>query len=597
MVMAWRVVTCVLASALLSRFVLAGDDASVNDFLDKDSLQEKDVRKLLLEELTAALKPSGKAARQAKRIEQLQTELTPMYEALPKNDEGRLGHSVTRYALHRIMVHHHGWYIKGLEAERYGAARNSSVTPVLMSAQSEESHFQEWVPAFLLWTLERRMGARGISKHELAVMASTIEDLGYREAERLLKSVYDFWKVDTQKPVDKAQARELLVSYMSTYLREVNYTKTTQKDRLEWQAAFRKYYPGSDDLEKWLLGLLESAALSGKKADSFGFNDLTAAVQEVAVRYTVDRNEDECRKLKHFMMGKEEDAGAGRIHLSDFYKQSGGFTADRWVFSEKLDYLRIIGAMDESDAARPKVIIPNYIVSKPQCLEVSSLYGLCCRNECEDLLGHLEEQIGQEAAPPARVLELVEALNSDTIKAPRNLSSALRERLSEVAASNYGRVPLHGRLFAQWMHLAFPRECPFPHEVGVTSPMTPDEWLSEKEGSAYATKEERDCHVTGDCPGGAAALAVSSDGRVTEHDTAKEALPWKDGEELLQELPAALHLASQVAASLKKDKKALATFTKLVDKLVHKGSRGDEQGVLKAKTFAITGRDAHELEV
>jgi len=287
------------------------------------------------------------------------------------------------------------------------------------------------------------------------------------------------------------------------------------------------------------------------------------------------------------MRGKEEDAGPGRIHLSEFYKQSGGFTADRWVFSEKLDYLRAIGAIDDSDPARPRVIIPNYIVSKPQCLEVSSLYGLCCRNECEDLLGHLEEQIGEETATAGRILDLIENLASDTVPVPRNISQGLRTRLQQVAATNHGRVPIHGRLFAQWMHHAYPRECPFPHESGETSPMTPDEWLLQKDGSAYSSKEERECHVSGDCPGGAAYLAVSADGRLMQHLPPEEKLPWKEPEELLQELPSALRLASEVAAALPKDGKALETFNGLVDKLVHRGSRGDEEGVLKARSIAL----------
>ena len=88
--------------------------------------------------------------------------------------------------------------------------------------------------------------------------------------------------------------------------------------------------------------------------------------------------------------------------------------------------------------------------------------------------------------------------------APRALSQALQTRLREVANLHGGRVPIHGRLFAQWMHHAFPREllggifvvcrqekegiprggtamirprCPYPHEFGTTSPQTPDEWM------------------------------------------------------------------------------------------------------------------------
>merc|ERR1712087_1052344 len=43
---------------------------------------------------------------------------------------------------------------------------------------------------------------------------------------------------------------------------------------------------------------------------------------------------------------------------------------------------------------------------------------------------------------------------------------------------------------AQWMHHAFPRECPFPHVSGSITPVTPDEWLDSKGNDGYATREE-----------------------------------------------------------------------------------------------------------
>merc|ERR1719237_1259013 len=46
---------------------------------------------------------------------------------------------------------------------------------------------------------------------------------------------------------------------------------------------------------------------------------------------------------------------------------------------------------------------------------------------------------------------------------PQPFSDVLTGKLSAIAAQNRGRVPLHGRLFAQWLHFAFPYECPYPH--------------------------------------------------------------------------------------------------------------------------------------
>ena len=52
----------------------------------------------------------------------------------------------------------------------------------------------------------------------------------------------------------------------------------------------------------------------------------------------------------------------------------------------------------------------------------------------------------------------LQGLPQNQVVAPRALSQALQMRLREVASLHGGRVPIHGRLFAQWMHHAFPRE-------------------------------------------------------------------------------------------------------------------------------------------
>merc|ERR1719436_1962012 len=63
------------------------------------------------------------------------------------------------------------------------------------------------------------------------------------------------------------------------------------------------------------------------------------------------------------------------------------------------------------------------------------------------------------------------------------------KKLREVADYHGGQVPLHGRLFAQWMHFAFPRECPYPHPSGATKGLSSSEWFEET-GTTLATASE-----------------------------------------------------------------------------------------------------------
>merc|ERR1740138_1498619 len=114
-------------------------------------------------------------------------------------------------------------------------------------------------------------------------------------------------------------------------------------------------------------------------------------------------------------------------------------------------------------------MIPNYINSPTNCVASTSFYSVCCIDECEGLLGHLEEHMGKPSASPSEIVSLIADLSSSTVPSNRTLPAWLLQRLDEVASHHGGQVPLHGRLFAQWMHYAYPRECSYPRALGETN--------------------------------------------------------------------------------------------------------------------------------
>jgi len=198
------------------------------------------------------------------------------------------------------------------------------------------------------------------------------------------------------------------------------------------------------------------------------------------------RHQDiECRGIENLLLAKEI-RGTGRIKLSDFY-QAG------WNFRESAEYLKSIGAIDEielgKEGAQQRVIISNYISSVSNCVTTSNLFSVCCIDQCEELLAHLEQQIAAPEAKPEQILDLIALLPSATVPAPRHISKSLVSHLNEIAQNHGGRVPLHGRLFAQWMHHAYPRECPYPAKAGTTKPLTPDDWLKETNMPAEASED------------------------------------------------------------------------------------------------------------
>jgi len=243
------------------------------------------------------------------------------------------------------------------------------------------------------------------------------------------------------------------------------------------------------------------------------FDHSLSTVQELGHRFSTFQN-FECRSLKSALM-EIEFSGSGRVLLSDFYRV--GLKTD-WQFNENVAYLRSLGALDDSDADLLRVFIPNYLHSPTNCLSASGFYSVCCFNECEGLLRSLESQIEGSSASPRNILEKVALIESDTVAAPRNISGTLQMRLSRIGDLHGGRVPLHGRLFAQWMHHAYPRECPFPHVAGNTKPRSQEEWVREIGEDGLASKEEMQ------------SMSLQQQ-EATSHDAIS--LPWIEMEELV----------------------------------------------------------------
>jgi hypothetical protein len=234
----------------------------------------------------------------------------------------------------------------------------------------------------------------------------------------------------------------------------------------------------------------------------------------------------ECREMKDSLV-KMEYRGSGRVRLSDFYRPA---LDGVWTFQESSGYLRSLGALDESDPMHPSVMMVNYIISPTNCIASSGFYSVCCKNECEGLLGHIEENIGTPEAKPATIAALVANLHSQTVTSPQKVSANLLQRLDDIAATHMGTVPLHSRLFAQWMHHVYPRECPYPHISGTTDSKLPEEWIVVSGNDGTATKEEMMQHV--------ARVANATDAPAQGDLAVEDLMPWSSEEELIVVRPA-----------------------------------------------------------
>jgi hypothetical protein len=231
----------------------------------------------------------------------------------------------------------------------------------------------------------------------------------------------------------------------------------------------------------------------------------------------------ECRQLKHRLLEMEE-LDSGRVKLSDFYKTGVVYKSH---FKESVEDLRGQGALDENQAGEPRVIVANYIASPTNCLAHTGFYSICCVNECEGILARIETEIAAPAATPQRILDIVQSISTATVSGGV-ISESLVHRLGQVATRQGGKITLHGRLFAQWLHLLFPRECPYPHAASSNvSPLSASEWMKIRQTVAKPLDVEQMQEYID---------SAMDDGTLSENSSEDVILStWSEEEEILYE--------------------------------------------------------------
>jgi len=192
-----------------------------------------------------------------------------------------------------------------------------------------------------------------------------------------------------------------------------------------------------------------------------------------------------CGELKEALASMDPRT-TGRIPLSRFYAAHANFV-------ESKSYLRDMGVLDETSVFGVEVIIPNYLQSTANCIVSTAHYRVCCPAECEEIIAEVEMALSSSYVTPFKILAVVENMTiQETLEDDYSpyLGHEMAQLLEKIAADNGGTVPLHGRLFAQWLHYAFPRECPFP-SAGKVQMATPSEYGN----GSFTSHAERQQHI------------------------------------------------------------------------------------------------------
>jgi hypothetical protein len=455
---------------------------SGKDFLGADPKLRAKLVKEELQGVLSAVLGHGHGVDEA-HLTVIRDRLRPMFRALPKNLQGRVSAPVMRYSIQRYFSQQHGWIVKGFEPHAMAANINAT----------ESSHIlQSKLPDFIRTALEEKFAHSGWALEDLVVMVAAVERLTFDEVIRGAELAFNLNDHRITDGLDLEAFMDVLGSYLITEMLEG--TSNDLDQHLEDKKNIRELYPHWDTTQLFIQDLVQSEDFGKKHRRNpftqqgvYFFDDATTIGQRISEDFGSWSNH-ECHEIKDGLISMDPHA-TGRVKLSEFYGKSEN---GAWQFREASEYLRQLGALDESSTLQgPQVLIPNYVSGMSNCITSAPYYSICCLNECDRVFQHLEAAIPNSVASADEIIRAVESMPDTASIEAEKVSDTHRSRLEEVAAVNKGNVPLHGRLFAQWLHYVFPRDCPFPHLAGTVNPQTPMKYEEiSGEDATNASEEE-----------------------------------------------------------------------------------------------------------
>eukprot|EP00929_Paragymnodinium_shiwhaense_P081811 TRINITY_DN428_c0_g6_i1.p1 TRINITY_DN428_c0_g6~~TRINITY_DN428_c0_g6_i1.p1 ORF type:complete len:602 (-),score=160.71 TRINITY_DN428_c0_g6_i1:148-1953(-) len=392
--------------------------------------------------------------------------LRPMFDSLPRNAHGNLDHSTVRYALNRFFVQRHGFVIRGFQSEHFD---NSSSASQLLQGR---------VPQLVQELFEKRVGLHGSSLQDAALLAALLEHLIEQDLAGKLQAILQFHGAEVDRVLAMDEGTYYIELFMMLTITGRSDLRAFEKEQLTlFVKHFETLYPPWPQTQQMLREVIEATAPGRSQLD---FESMLRILSEASNLFYTRVHREQCKETSSLLVDLE-DRRSGRVRLVDFYNKA--IKDHQYQFTETVEYLRHNGMLDESDATMPRVIIANYISGQANCVARTMFHAVCCPDECETHLSRFEQQLGRPEATPEEILA-AEAAEGAAV------SDLLQKRLHTIAAHHGGTVPLHGRLFAQWLHFVRPTSCAYPHPPGATYTKTMEEWEEDTGLYAGATMEE-----------------------------------------------------------------------------------------------------------
>eukprot|EP00929_Paragymnodinium_shiwhaense_P025085 TRINITY_DN15250_c0_g1_i2.p1 TRINITY_DN15250_c0_g1~~TRINITY_DN15250_c0_g1_i2.p1 ORF type:complete len:604 (+),score=116.93 TRINITY_DN15250_c0_g1_i2:190-2001(+) len=442
--------------------------AGFASFLSFDPMESHDwssqklLDKTLAKQIEASERGSGGAA---ERIGQLERLFEPLYPSWPKNEHGRLNNGTVRWALHRYFAKNHGWSVKGLEPA------GASWIQTLEVAGNVRELSKYMVPTYLHDQILVHGDGRGLDARMLAVLVATIEQLVHVEMTKYLYGVFRTLHLPTAGPRSREEVDDIVTSFMMVYAFGSSLEVSAKKDLQASRGYLETHHQGWRDMQVLLKEVIEQH--EQKAAAGLDFQAILILVEDIAERYGGWQSSRDCQKAKNKLISTAGQQ-AGRVPVSAVSPSME--SGHRSFFTEDGETLDKLGILVPSETeAVASLVIPNYIVSQTMCLSTASYYTVCCPNECEAIVDELEVAAASPVASADKVISTIQSLRlGNTV-----LSDTAAADLHSVAEGNSGNVELHSQTFGDWLHRAFPYECPASAKFWDTNPKMPSDWMKD----------------------------------------------------------------------------------------------------------------------
>jgi len=426
---------CAMA-ALAQEAPEGGEQAGKLDFYRPERLE-----RALFKEIESALAGTHTGF-DAAHVAQLESELEGLFSALPKNEAGLLTTTAARYALHQRFLRRRAWYIRSLNPA--GEAQKPA---------SKGEELRGHVPQHLLELVERRTAGRGLGLREFAVLVATLEHLIQGDMGERLKAAYAAHHLSHKDAVEAEELGEVLLTFMAHFLslqHRSGYAITPLEAAKE-RRDIERNYDGWSNVVEFVEAAVREGSQSGGLRQRVPFADALSMAEDVMTRFR-SYSAEECRGVKA-LISTLPGGSSGRVRLSDFHRAAANGQA---LFGESTEFLAQLGAIDGTQPGDAHVLMPNYVYSPSNCVGTTSFFDMCCPNECEAILQDVEQTLQKPEATAEEVAAVLAGRGNGGLSAP------LMGELDMAVQAQGGRVGLHGFHFAQWLHRAFPRECPRP---------------------------------------------------------------------------------------------------------------------------------------